>query len=59
MRYRDRDGQLRTPIELAPQSRGEAGGLVPLAIHVRVDEILILDDKRDLRVAITLEDKSE
>jgi len=43
-----------TLVELAAQSRCEAGGLIILAIHGGINHVVILDDESNLRISVTL-----
>lgn len=49
------DDLKRTAVELAAQRGCEAADLVRLAVHGRVDHILVFDDKSYLGIAVTLE----
>ena len=48
-------GQNATFVKLSAKCGGKAGGLVRLSAHVRIYEIIILDDEADFRVTISLE----
>lgn len=44
----------RTAVELATQRGSEAANLVGLAVHCRIDHILVFDDEGYLGIAVTL-----